>query len=82
MITAWATEMSVPEMALPTDDPIYLPGLLREAGLVTSGGEGRRLLGQGGVRCDGQRLESEYVPRAELEGKVLQVGKRRFLRLR
>lgn len=72
----------IPEISLPAGDPVYLPGLLREAGLVSSGGEARRLLGQGGVRCDGERLESEYVPRAELEGRVLQVGKRRFLRLR
>lgn len=72
----------VPEFDLPDEDPVYLPGLLREAGLVESGGEARRLLAQGAIRRDGERLAEDYVPRADLAGSVIQVGKRRFLRLR
>lgn len=72
----------VPEFDLPEEDPVYLPGLLREAGLVGSGGEARRLLAQGAIRRDGRRLTEDYVARSDLAGSVIQVGKRRFLRLR
>lgn len=71
----------IPEVALPADDPINLASLLREAGLVASAGEARRLIAQGAISSDGLAIESEWLPRANLRGKVLKVGKRRFLRL-
>lgn len=42
------------------------------------------MLQQGAVRLDGERLPAEPadVPRTDLEGRVLQLGKRRFARLR
>ena len=45
--------------------------------------EARRLLTQGAVRLDGEPLDGRRLdlPAGELSGKVLQVGKRRFLRL-
>ncbi|MFO7547283.1 MAG: tyrosine--tRNA ligase [Acidimicrobiia bacterium] len=68
---------------LPDEDPIYLPGVLRDAGLVASGGEGRRLIAQGAVRLTDpdEVLAQEHVERSLLEGRVLKVGKRRFVRL-
>ncbi len=62
----------------------FLPSLLQTAGLVTSGSEARRMVAQGAVRLDGDVLDdptAEYAA-AELDGHVLQVGKRRFARLR
>jgi len=62
---------------------VHLPALLADAfGLSRS--EGRRLLAQAGVRLDGEPLEGEEVdlPAARLDGAVLQVGRRRFKRLR
>jgi tyrosyl-tRNA synthetase len=46
--------------------------------------EGRRLLAQGGVKIDGKPLAAGDldVPPGRLDGVVLQVGKRRFVRLR
>ena len=70
----------VPTWPLPPDDPVWLPGLLRDAGLVTSSSEARRLLAQGAVKLDGNKLEADSVPRNELAGRVVQVGKRRFVR--
>jgi tyrosyl-tRNA synthetase len=61
---------------------IHLPALIaREFDVSTS--EARRLLSQGGVKIDGQALDGERLdlPLAELAGKVLQVGKRRFIRV-
>jgi tyrosyl-tRNA synthetase len=70
----------VPEVSLPADDPLHLPALLASAfGLSTS--EARRLIGQGGVRLDDQIVSELDVPRESLEGKVLQAGKRRYVRL-
>lgn len=71
----------IPMVALPTDDPINLASLLRDAGVVASAGEARRLITQGAVSADGQVVENEWVPRVDLEGIVLKIGKRRFLRL-
>ena len=70
----------VPEHALPEADPVHLPGVLLDAGLVASTSEARRLIAQGAVRFDGIRLTEEDVPRASLLGALVQVGKRRFVR--
>jgi tyrosyl-tRNA synthetase len=60
---------------------VWLPGLLNDAGLVTSNSEGRRMVAQGAVKVDGERIDEEEVARGRLAGAVLQVGKRRFVRL-
>jgi tyrosyl-tRNA synthetase len=52
-------------------------------GLASSNAEARRLMEQGGVRLDGEVLDdpqAELLPEA-LRGRVLQVGRRRFVRL-
>ena len=72
----------VPEIAVDLDDDVYVPGLLHALGLVSSAGDGRRMIDQGGVRLDGTPLESGVYSyaRARVEGHVLQVGKRRYAR--
>ncbi|HET9324352.1 MAG TPA: tyrosine--tRNA ligase [Gaiellaceae bacterium] len=70
----------VPELALADGDPVHLPALLGSAfGMTTS--EARRLLGQGGVRLNGEVTRELDLPRSALEGALLQAGKRRFARL-
>jgi len=61
---------------------IQLPRLIG-AGFDLSSSEARRLIKQGAVRLDGEPVPAEALelPREELADKVLQVGKRRFLRL-
>ncbi len=68
----------MPEFAL--DEALPVPDLLLAAGLCRSKSQGRRLVEQGGVRLDGQPVGSvdHLVVPAE---QVLQVGKRRFVRL-
>jgi tyrosyl-tRNA synthetase len=69
------------EAALPDGDPVHLPALLnRLFGMSTS--EGRRLIAQGGVKVEGEPVRDLDVPRSRLENALLQVGKRRFMRLR
>jgi tyrosyl-tRNA synthetase len=62
----------------------YQPGqtvldVLEAGGLVSSRGEGRRLISQNGVRLDGQTLTDPNQPFPH--PGVLQAGKRRFLRV-
>jgi len=60
---------------------INVVDLLAEAGLVPSKSQARRLVRQGGVRLDGRRVgDVDSTVRVE-EGMVLQVGKRKFVRL-
>ncbi len=63
--------------------PIHLPALIAsEFGLSSS--EARRLIRQGGVRLDGEVVAADQLdlPAERLSGAVLQVGKRRFRRLK
>lgn len=64
-------------------DEVYIPGLLVQAGLVSSNGEGRRMVDGGAVKLDREPLEKgTYNMRgSELDGKVIQVGKRKYARL-
>lgn len=65
------------------DGVVHLPALLASAFGISSS-EARRQLKQGGVKLDGDRLEGDPLDRpvTELDGRVLQLGKRRFARLR
>ncbi len=71
----------MPEVALP-EVPISVKNLLTTCKLVETGGEAKRMVQQGGVSIDGQKAadpNTEVLPR---DGMVVQVGKRRFARLR
>ncbi len=73
----------IPELKLPTGiqgGKIYLPRILKDAGLVKSASEARRLIKQGAVSLDGHKLTTEEIEIQDLP-KVLKVGKRRYLRL-
>jgi tyrosyl-tRNA synthetase len=64
-------------------DSVHLP-LLMAGAFEISSSEARRLLGQGGVKLDGEPIPAgtlDLEP-AALDGRVLQVGKRRFRRMR
>ena len=70
----------ISEAPLPDGDPVHLPALLASAfGLSTS--EARRLIAQGGVKVDGNVVSALDLPRAEVAGRVVQAGKRRFARI-
>jgi len=62
---------------------VHLPVVMADAFGISSS-EARRLLKQGGVKLDGETLAADTldIAPAQLDGKVLQAGKRRFRRLR
>jgi len=62
--------------------PVGIPRLLKEAGLVESTSEALRLIRQGGVRIDGEKLEDPGLEIAPGRSYVFQVGKRRIARVR
>jgi tyrosyl-tRNA synthetase len=79
----------VPELSLAEADgvrqnggEVHLPALIAGAFDVSTS-EARRLIAQGGVKLDGEGVAPDRldVPADELGGRVLQVGKRRFVRL-
>lgn len=55
--------------------------LLRNAGLTASGGEATRMIDQGGVKIDGQRVSDRSLTIAKGVVVVAQVGKRKFARV-
>jgi tyrosyl-tRNA synthetase len=71
----------VEEFPLPAEDPVSVPHLVNAAGLSKSVGEARRLLDQGAIKIDGEKITDGEQARETLSGHVLQVGKRRFVRL-
>jgi tyrosyl-tRNA synthetase len=64
-------------------DQVHLP-LLMAGAFEISSSEARRLIRQGGAKLDGETIPSDTLDLAPaaLNGRVLQVGKRRFRRLR
>jgi tyrosyl-tRNA synthetase len=75
-------EVTIPPEAV-RDGRVWLPRLLVSIGLSTSNAEARRLIEQQGVRLDGEPVadpDSE-VAVADLRGRVVQVGRRSFVRL-
>ncbi|MCS5698371.1 tyrosine--tRNA ligase [Cyanobium sp. FGCU-52] len=80
-----AADAEVPEASLAA---VAFPAkafyLLSAVGIAASSSEGRRRIQDGGVKLDGQRISDpnqEFTSAAELDGKVLQFGKKTFRRL-
>ncbi len=72
------TPEEMPEYYL-ADKHAGLVSILQELGLASSNSEARRLIEQGGVRINGEKIEDESV--SIDHNAVLQVGKRRYVRL-
>ena len=66
------------------DGQLFLANVLRQAGLAKSNKEARRLIAQGGVRRDGEVVDDPDAGATpeELDGATLQVGRRRWVRIR
>ena len=62
-----------------TEEPVFVPQLLSGAGLTASNGEARRSIKAGAFKIDGEKCNEEYV--VLKDGMVLQVGKRKFIKI-
>jgi tyrosyl-tRNA synthetase len=80
-----AADAEVPEASLAeVNFPAKAFYLLSAMGICASSSEARRQIQGGGVKLDGEKLSDpnqEFTAAAELEGKVLQLGKKTFRRL-
>jgi tyrosyl-tRNA synthetase len=80
-----ASAEAVPEYSLAeVSFPAKLFYLLSASGLCASSSEGRKQIQGGAVRLDGDRvtdLNTTFESVEQLKGKVLQVGKKKFVRL-
>jgi tyrosyl-tRNA synthetase len=76
----------VPVVAFPKDAPaegVPLANLLKELGLEKSTSDARRSIEQGGVKIDGEVVKDpKVVVKAPAKELLIQVGKRRFARVR
>ncbi len=72
----------MPECVLRSDDAVPIANALKDAGLVSSTSEGIRMIKQGAVRLDGERLEDRALTLAKGSDVVCQVGKRKFARIK
>jgi len=72
----------IPEVTLQAvDGGVPIANALKEAGLVSSTSEALRMLKQGAVRIDGERVDDRALTLAAGASVVCQVGKRRFARI-
>ena len=71
------------ELTLNDDGQVYMAAFLNQAGLAASAGEARRLIDGGGVKIDDVAMEpkSYNVDPQILQGAVIKVGKRKFLKI-
>ena len=80
-----AADAEVPEASLAqVNFPAKAFYLLSAVGICASSSEARRQIQGGGVKLDGEKLSDpnqEFAGAAELDGKVLQLGKKTFRRL-
>ncbi len=74
----------IPEFSpeLSEEGTVWIVALLTGADLVGSNSEARRLIQQGGVRIDGEQIDDTTLNLPVTDEFVLQVGKRRFVRIR
>jgi tyrosyl-tRNA synthetase len=71
----------IEELVISNGAAIHLPALIADA-FGGSRSDARRTIEGGGVKLDGEPVSVLDIPAGDLDGRVLQVGKRRFRRLR
>jgi tyrosyl-tRNA synthetase len=73
----------IPEVTLPGGDGggLGIAALMKGAGLVGSTSEAFRMIAQGAVRCDGERVEDRNLELRTGNSHIIQVGKRRIARV-
>ena len=76
-----AMPTDIPEYAMdaPTE-PIFVPQFCTDAGLTASNGEARRSIKAGAFKINGEKYSEENITLED--GMILQVGKRKFLKIK
>jgi len=73
---------NMPEVTLPTGgEPMLFYQVLKQAGLTASTSEAIRMIEQGGVRMNGEKVRDKALKLAAGGPFVLQIGKRKFVKV-
>jgi tyrosyl-tRNA synthetase len=75
------TPEDMPEVRLSAKDALAIPQVLKQAGLAASVSDALRLIEQGGVKIDGQKVSDKTLKLSRGASAVVQVGKRKFARV-
>jgi len=70
----------IPLFTIATEEPVWICRLMTEAGMVKSNGEARRMIKQGAVSLNGEKVVDANLEVALEKECTIQVGKRRFAR--
>ena len=69
----------IPEVTLTLEgDSIPIANALKDAGLVSSTSDAHRMLKQGAVKIDGQKVSDKSITFSAGSSQIVQVGKRRI----
>ncbi len=71
----------MPELSLHIDGPVSLVQVLKQAGLTASTSEALRMIEQGAVRANGDKVSDKSLTITVGETVILQVGKRKFAKV-
>jgi len=71
----------MPELSLHIDGPVSLVQVLKQAGLTASTSEALRMIEQGAVRANGDKVSDRSLTITVGETVILQVGKRKFAKV-
>ncbi|MEW6313092.1 MAG: tyrosine--tRNA ligase [Pseudomonadota bacterium] len=71
----------MPQLDLPAGNGLAITQLLKQAGLTTSTSEAVRMIEQGGVKLDGEKISDKALQLKAGVTVVAQVGKRKFARI-
>ena len=63
-------------------DSILLVNLLKDANMIASVSEGNRLIEQGGIKIDSEKVEDQKLEVNKGSENIYQVGKRKFLKIK
>ena len=73
----------IPEVVLDSvNGALSVAQVLKQSGLTSSTSEALRMIGQGGVKVDGEKIEDKNLAFPARNDFVLQVGKRKFARVK
>ncbi|MBK7425119.1 MAG: tyrosine--tRNA ligase, partial [Propionivibrio sp.] len=73
----------IPEVVLDSvNGELSVAQVLKQSGLTSSTSEALRMIGQGGVKVDGAKIDNKNLAFPARNDFVLQVGKRKFARVK
>jgi len=71
----------IPVYHFASAEPVWICTLLSASGTLVSNGEARRLIQQGGVKLNGEKVVSAELEIAPLGEVIIQAGKRKFVKI-